>query len=120
MLRSELAGELRLDAILLRDGVVWVRGVLERELRVAILIAACREEPEAIRDDLAAEGRLVGLREFVDQGFLQGARLRPARVGQTVAQRACEGVAARLRDGIDHAAGESPVFGRDGAGLDRR
>ena len=86
--------------------------------------AAGEEEPQAVAQDVAAEGRLVG--EVVLVLLIGGERglAVPAVVGHTGAEGAGELVAARLGDHVDHAAGEAAVLGRHvgghGRGLEDR
>src|SRR3954447_926811 len=124
MLRRDLAGHLHFVA-LVRGGVD------EGDVRAAgdrrgggVELTAGGEEPEAILQQVAAEGgfvlvaadarvfRLRNAGDRVDEIGLVG----PRRVGDVVAERTAELIAARLGDRVDHAAGETAVLRRDAAG----
>ena len=130
VIREGLAGQLPFIALVGSGGVDVVgesagpRNDAEAGRRIGLRLAAGAEEPQLVLDDETAEGRRVELVvEVADErvvGDLKRRARGPARAGDLIAQRSAEFVAARLRDRVDHAAGETAVLRRDRARENRR
>src|SRR5207248_4134528 len=123
VLRGDLSSELAFESLLvIAVRVVDRRAIAQRIRRRCdangrLLIADLRltagaEEPEAVFEEVSAERLFVDVVRLVDRLrlTLERRELGPGRIGQAVAERAGEDVAARFCDRVDYAAGEAPVL----------
>ncbi len=85
-----------------------------------LAVAAGDEEPQLVLQEKAAERRLVDRVDLVVAARGLRGLGRPLVAGERVAEGRVELVAARLRQGVDDAAGETAVLGRDRRRLGRR
>src|SRR5436305_651118 len=120
MLVGDLTGQLRFIArVLVDEGEGRGGRVLQRLPLAALRETACAEKPQTVADDAAAERRFVHGVDLVDlcrrvlRAVLRLSEARPLVVRERVADGAAELIAARLRDGVDDAAGETAVLRRD-------
>ncbi len=119
-----VAGGQRVGRLPFQAGVVGRVGVVvarvgHRPVRLIVLVAPRREEPELVLEDRPAEGHLVGGHHLIDVRVARERRQRlPAVVDERRPEGPGEAVAARLRDHVDHAALEPAVLRRDVAGRD--
>src|SRR5207247_825129 len=102
----------------------WIRNVGEDRLpcQIGFLITARTKEPQTVADDAPAQCSLVRMVNIVERVHLAGeiGLVRPTGVGQVIADRAGEVIAARLGDRTDHAAGEASELRRNASGEDGR
>ena len=128
VIRSQSASELGFDPLVGGGLDVGVLAVAEKRSGFGLSETSGEEEPQTVADDAATESSFIDFVELVIEWRRCGARRRvperglvgPAVVGQTVAERSAELVAARLGDRVDHAACEVAVLGRDAGSLDCR
>ena len=116
--------QLDLAALLVGQLVHLNRGLVERNRVGRLLVAAGGEEPQARPDNRSAERAFEPFRDFRRTlGVvvrLERRLVGPRRVDERRSEAAREHVAALLGDGVDDAAGEAAVLGRDARGQDLR
>ncbi len=134
---GQRAGQLRLVAVVRLLLGVGDGRELQQLADLQVLAAGRAEEPQAVLQDRAAQRGRVGLvggllltgavhrpvhrhagGRVLSGGLaaLQRVLVAPGGVGVVDPEAAAEGVAAAFGDGVDHAAAEAPVLGRDAGG----